>query len=145
MHLNILIKYYSLSGNTKAVAEIMAENIRNKGHNVLISDVKSLEIPTDYDLLLIGTMTIGDGKLPPKVRKYLRWLIKENDFKLPKVGVYGTGDTQWTHYCRGVDELEYHLGKVTDVIGKLKIEQHPINQKGKVIKYINEIMEEFVE
>ncbi len=143
MHLNILIKYYSLSGNTKAVAEIMAENIRNRGHNVLVSDIESLEIPTDYDLILIGSMTIGDGKLPPKPRNYLRWLIKENNFNLPNVAVYGTGDTQWTYYCRGVDELEYHLEKVTNVIGKLKIEQHPINQKDKIIKYIDKIMEEF--
>ncbi|WP_165786718.1 flavodoxin domain-containing protein [Heyndrickxia camelliae] len=141
MPLNILIKYYSISGNTKAVANIISENIRNKGHNVLVSNINEKESPEAFDLIFIGSFTINNGKLPVKTKNYLKWLIKDNNFNIPKFSVFGTGDTQWAYFCRAVDEMEYHLNKVTDVIGKLKIEQHPVNQQQKIIKYINEVME----
>lgn len=143
VHLNVLVTYHSLGGNTKAVANYIESYIREQGHQVLVSDISKLINPEHYDLVFIGSFTWGSGELPNQVRNYLRWMLKENAFNLPKLSVFGTGDTQWTHFCRAVDEMEYHLSKHTEVISKLKIEQHPINQKDKLKNYVIETLEEF--
>lgn len=131
-----------MGGNTKEVANIISQTIRDENISVLISDLDENIDIEEYSLVFIGSYTWGNGNLPQRVREYLKWLLKENSFNLPTFSVYGTGDTQWTHFCRAVDELEYHLNKKANVIGKLKIEQHPVNQLEKVVAYTKSIIKE---
>lgn len=140
--MNILIKYHSLSGNTKETANLIGNYVREQGHNAFVSHIAKQENPDYYDLLFIGCFTWGNGELPIEMKDYLRWLLKENNFSLPNVSLFGTGDTQWTYYCRAVDEMKYHISKYTKVLSTLKIEQHPINQKEKIKKYVIETLEE---
>jgi flavodoxin len=81
----------------------------------------------EYSHAFVGTPTNGDGITPKPVLDFLRYILKENNFKLPSFSVFGTGDTQWAKYCKAVDELEFHLSKKTQVISNLKIEQYPIS------------------
>jgi flavodoxin I len=88
--------------------------------------------------VFIGTPTYGDGETPKPVLDFLRYILKENNFKLPTFSVFGTGDTQWSSYCRAVDEVEFHLSKKTKVTDKLQIEQYPISdyQINKIKKFV---------
>lgn len=141
----ILIKYYSISGNTKETARLISQYANESGFQSNISTINNRENPEEYDLIFIGSMTVGDGKTPVPVRMYLKWLLKDHSFSLPYIFVFGTGDTQWEHYCRAVDEIEYHCNKRTQVIGKLKIEQYPINQHEKIKHCTNDVLDKLEE
>lgn len=59
--MKILIVYYSGSGNTKKVAEMIQEKLQNLGHEVLLKNAlttKSSHVD-DNDLLIIGTPIHG--------------------------------------------------------------------------------------
>ena len=145
--MNISIIYTSQTGNTKEVAEMINEVLIAGGHNTTCINIYHEKFNDnhvkDKDLILFGAYTWGNGKLPEEMRNCLKYIIKEKQLKLPKVAVFGTGETMWTYYCRAVDEMEYHLSKVTTVLGKLKIEQSPRgNQKHLPIEFINKILRE---
>lgn len=140
--MNALVLYHSLGGNTKATAQLIKTNVEGYGLNCCLSTLDTSINIEEYDLVFIGSYTWGNGETPKEVINYLRWLLKENRFKLPPFSVFGTGETQWTYYCRAVDEINYHLSKYTRVISTLKIEQHPINQIDSIEQYIRETMEE---
>jgi predicted ribonucleotide reductase-associated flavodoxin len=141
----ILIKYYSISGNTKETASLISQYIGEKGFKSEVSSMNKRENPEQYDLIFIGSMTVGDGKTPTPVRRYLKWLLKDHSFSLPYISAFGTGDTQWQYYCRAVDEIEYHCNKETTVLGKLKIEQYPINQHNKIKYYVDDVLDKLEE
>lgn len=138
----ILITYHSMGGNTKELAKIISQSARDKGIHTFVSELNEELNIEEFDFVFIGSYTWGNGDLPIRVREYLKWLLKENEFKLPVFSVFGTGDTQWTHYCRAVDEIAYHLNKKTKVISKLKIEQHPVNQVEEISRYVATTLKE---
>lgn len=142
----VSIIYASLSGNTKLVSNIIEKEMTDRGFNV--SSVNILEESYTYDLfdadlLFIGSYTWGDGKTPKKVIEMLRDTIKEKGLNYPPTAVFGTGETQWTYFCRAVDEISYHISKHTDFKGSLKIEQSPLNgQTQKVKRFVQDIIKE---
>lgn len=127
--MNVLICYTSKTGNTKEVALLIEEAFRSYGHavkTISIQHIFAIESLIDQaELLLFGSYTWGNGQLPEEMKQLLRFLIKERKLPLPPVAVFGTGDQMWPYYCRAVDEMAYHLRKVTPVFGTLKIEQSP--------------------
>lgn len=136
--------YYSVSGNTKQVSKLIKDQLNTEGqvsktlvlHNQ--NDFEHLDIET-YEHVFIGTPTYGAGKTPKPVLDFLRYILKRNDFILPRFSVFGTGDSQFPNYCRAVDEVEYHLSKKTNVTAKLKIEQYPVSkyQLNKITEFVN--------
>lgn len=140
-----LIVYYSASGNTKAVSDLIVNNLNNEEK---VFDMLSLQSETafeqidieEYNHVFLGSPTYGNGETPKPILDFLRHIIKYNNFNLPSFSVFGTGDTQWSTYCKSVDELEYHLTKKTKVISKLKIEQYPISdyQVNKINEFVQE-------
>lgn len=131
----ILLVYYSLGGNTETVANRIKEKLTSEGQgfDVLVlkkgCDFNTRNTIEDYKLVFIGSPTYGKGKTPELVLNYLRYLLKDNEFTLPSFSVFGTGDTQWVHYAKAVDEISYHLNKKTIVIKGIKIEQRPTSKK----------------
>ena len=53
----VLVTYYSRSGNTKAMAEIIANEFTNNGEDVTLLPVTEVDIDSliDYDGIFIGT------------------------------------------------------------------------------------------
>lgn len=143
----ILVIYYSLGGNTEVLSNRIVDKLNCLGEEV---DLLSLDKCFNYikfniekyDLVMMGTPSYGKGNAPKNTLDFLRYIIKENEFKLPVFSVYGTGDTQWGEklFCRAVDEIEYHLSKKTNVITKLKIEQRPMSnyQIRQISDYVDE-------
>ncbi|RXZ77938.1 flavodoxin [Paenibacillaceae bacterium] len=148
--MKVAILYASMSGNTKLVSDIIEKELIRRGCIVssvnLHSQESNLEeLVADTDILLIGSYTWGNGKLPARMRKFLSYHLKDNKTHFPMTFVFGTGETQWMHYCRAVDEIKYHLKRHSINVQELslKIEQSPLNgQENKVLYYIDEIMKE---
>ena len=131
------VVYHSMSGNTEEMATIIAREAERYDHDVKLVSVKDLEKAREAiewsDFALLGTFTWGDGELPQTMRQALRSFIKEKPIAFPPVAVFGTGDSQFPKFCRSVDEVAYHVGKVTDVLGQCKIEQAPRGHAKEVV------------
>ncbi|MGP4106292.1 flavodoxin [Virgibacillus sp. L01] len=118
-----LIAYLSYSGNTKEVAEIIAEQARSDGITAEMHRI-GIDPPTDaseYDYIFLGTFTWDMGYTPDEVKDF----VLEVGYKPEHVAVFGTGDTQFGGdklFCSSVDKLTtfYHSRWPG-----LKIEQSP--------------------
>jgi len=78
-----------LSGNTKNVASLMANDLRAKGYDVVLAGLKSSDASklSGYGILIVGSPTYG-GKPSGTINSYLEGLnLPENI----TVGVYSTG------------------------------------------------------
>ena len=81
--MNIAVRYYSKSGNTKAVAEAIAEAVGVKAVSV---DTTEADIKEPVDLLFIGGALYAYG-LDKHLKEYLKTLKKEN---IKKAVVFST-------------------------------------------------------
>ena len=72
--MNIAVRYYSKSGNTRAVAEAVAEAVVVKAVSV---DTAEADIKEPVDLLFIGGALYAYG-LDKHLKEYLKTLKKEN-------------------------------------------------------------------
>lgn len=72
--MNIAVRYYSKSGNTKAVADAVAEAVGVKAVSV---DAAQADIKEPVDLLFIGGALYAYG-LDKHLKEYLKTLKKEN-------------------------------------------------------------------
>lgn len=65
--MKIGVFYASMSGNTEAIADIIAAKLREQNHEVILDDILSIQSATEllnYDLTFIGMYTWGDGDYP---------------------------------------------------------------------------------
>ncbi|MBP1949001.1 flavodoxin [Virgibacillus litoralis] len=127
-----LIAYLSYSGNTKEVAEIIAEQARSDGMTAEMHRI-GIDPPIDaseYDYIFLGTFTWDMGRTPDEVKDF----VLEVGYKPEHVAVFGTGDTQFGGdklFCRAVDKLTtfYH-----SQWPGLKIEQSPRGSQEQVVE-----------
>ncbi len=75
--MNIAVRYYSKSGNTKAVADAVAEAVGVKAVSV---DAAQADIKEPVDLLFIGGALYAYG-LDKHLKEYMKTLKKENVIK----------------------------------------------------------------
>lgn len=55
-----------------------------------------------YDLIIVGTNTWGDGKIPPNCKRF----VIDNALKYQKDWiVFGTGNSIFAHFCGAVDGI----------------------------------------
>lgn len=142
--MSVLVVYESMTGNTKDLAEIIYKNLSDRDLNVSIYDICNVGNIDSYEHVYLGMYTYENGNLPDECRYFLREILIENDYNLPIFSLFGTGETQFgkRNYCRAVDSSEYHLSKKTKVIGKLKIEQNPVDQHSKIINFVSKTVKE---
>ncbi len=72
--MNIAVRYYSKSGNTKAVADAVAQAVGTKAVSV---DAAQADIKEPVDLLFIGGALYAYG-LDKHMKEYLKTLKKQN-------------------------------------------------------------------
>ncbi|MBM7631479.1 flavodoxin domain-containing protein [Geomicrobium sediminis] len=125
---HVLVLHESLSGNTKRLADLVAELLKQRE---AIVDVQSLRTFLNepkartqmqleqYDKVLIGTYT-DDSHQPPEL---IEELLETYDLTEYNVAAFGTGDTQWgDSYCYAADVVAKESQSKDPV---LKIEQMP--------------------
>jgi len=106
----VIIVYSSLTGNTEEMSEAIEKGLLEAGVDVVRKDgydAKAEEL-LDYDGILLGAYTWGDGELPDEFLDFFEDMC-ELDLSGKKAAVFGSGDTSYAHYCGAVDLLEQKL------------------------------------
>ncbi|HLR92469.1 MAG TPA: flavodoxin [Atopostipes sp.] len=103
-----LIVYASLTGNTRAGAEIVEDTFEEMNVNVDVLesyDADPFDFE-DYDICVVGTYTYGiHGELPDEIVDFYEEL---EDVELTEklYGVFGSGDVFYgDKYCKSVDDF----------------------------------------
>lgn len=124
----IIIVFASLTGNTEEMANLVAKGVEKAGITPVVRqlpDVAATEI-LDYDGILLGSYTYGDGDLADEFFDFYKEM-DDLDLAGKVAAAFGSGDTSYEHYCKAVDDLEEKLKERGAVIVQegLKVELEP--------------------
>lgn len=103
-----LIIYTSLTGNTEACVDIVADALEAHGIDVTIYEVMDAEAEDflDFDIVMVGSYTYGvDGVLPDEMEDFHEEL-GQLDLTGKIYGVFGSGDDFYPVFCSAVDDFE---------------------------------------
>lgn len=115
-----IVVYGSTTGNTEELAGYIGRAVKEAAiceiviKNVTETDVNELN---DYDLILLGSSTWGDGELQEDFIDFYEEM-KGLDLKGKKAAAFGTGDSSWERFCAAVDILEDQLNKCGAEVSK---------------------------
>lgn len=131
----VMIAYTSMTGNTEMMAAAIAEGIKGEGIEVEVKDLFNV-FPDDlvqYDGLLFGSYTYGEGELPDEVIDFYEEL-NTVDLSHVKSAVFGSCSSDYPHYGRAVDLLIEKLKECgSELIAEpLKIDETP-NQEEQIM------------
>jgi len=108
----ILVTYGSLTGNTEVVASYLQEQIQAAGHDCALENGFEVMADSlkDYDLVIIGGSTWGDGELNPISEEFLVNL-DSSGIRLEgvKFSVFGLGESHYEFFCTGADTIDKKL------------------------------------
>ena len=123
-----LIVYASMTGNTEEIANLIGEGIHQAGEvfeqkDILEVDAAELQ---NYDGILLGTYTWGDGDLPDEFLDFYEEMSTLNLIG-KRAAVFGSCDSSYEHRGRAVDILIEKLKELgADIIqDELKIDLSP--------------------
>ncbi|USK35457.1 flavodoxin [Bacillus sp. F19] len=123
-----LIIYASMSGNTEDIAKLIGKRLQEDEMDVTYEemDVCDSESIKEYDYILAGSYTWGDGDLPYEAEDFYEEL-SDADFTGKKIGCFGSGDHAYPKFCEAVDLLHGRFTETgADVFTDLlKIEGSP--------------------
>lgn len=103
----ILVGYFSMSGSTEEIANLVKENLSESQHEIVLEDLTLMEAADleNYDNMVIGAYTWGDGELPDEALDFYEDL-DGLDLSGKKVAIFGSGDTSYPEFCEAVVILE---------------------------------------
>jgi len=123
-----ILVYTSMTGNTEAMAKAIAEGLALGGCNpVQIPMYKAHARQLhDYDCILIGCYTWGDGEVPDEAMDFYEEL-SEISLTGKKGAVFGSCDSNYLEYGAAVDIFEQKLRQLgAEIIEPgLKVDQAP--------------------
>ncbi|MBP1992452.1 flavodoxin [Paenibacillus eucommiae] len=129
---NIIIVFASMTGNTEEIADAIAEGIRAEGIEPVVKSVLDTNVSelSDYEGILLGAYTWGDGDLPDE---FLDFYDEMDDLDLHgrKAAVFGSADSSYSEYGAAVDILIRKLQELgaENVLEGMKIELNPSNEE----------------
>lgn len=106
----ILIAYASMSGNTEDIANFLKSKLAPYHEAIEFLEIERLNAAdfADYEGVLIGSYTWGDGDLPYEVEDLFDDLA-DVDLSGTKAAVFGSGDRVYAKFCGAVDLIEERL------------------------------------
>lgn len=117
--------YSSITGNTLEVVKRLETYLsRDLLLEVISIEEFKLATITNYDLIIVGTYSWGDGEIPLEMEP-LYEAFENEDTKHIKTAVFGTGDSFYPHFCGAVNEFRDMLYVQTTLLATLKIELSP--------------------
>jgi flavodoxin I len=124
----VIVVYASMTGNTEEMAEAIAEGIRESGHDLTLKsvmDASAVEL-SDYDGIVLGAYTWGDGDLPDE---FLDFYEELDDISLEGkfAAAFGSCDSSYSEYGAAVDTIVSKLKEIGAEVPQegLKIELTP--------------------
>lgn len=103
----IMLIFASMSGNTEMMAEAVAEGVREAGEDLDLTDIMVAPEAADlenYDGILLGAYTWGDGELPDDFLDFYEEMDNVN-LAGKKAAVFGSCDSVYPQYGAAVDIL----------------------------------------
>ncbi|MCM3668621.1 flavodoxin domain-containing protein [Mesobacillus maritimus] len=138
-----VIVYTSVTGNTKELAENLYQSFLSKEVDIQIYRIEQFSTTylNEYDAIVIGTYTWGNGQVPQEMRRlYRAFEMFEKKDKI--TAVFGTGDSFYPHYCGAVDQFRDMLYVHSNLAATLKVELFPQQQDEKRCqKFVQSIFE----
>ncbi|OEF98129.1 flavodoxin domain-containing protein [Desulfuribacillus alkaliarsenatis] len=137
----------SMTGNTEAIGNEIKKQLYEFQVDIYLMEYIDCEADfmlEDYEILLFGAYTWGDGILPFEAEKTYE-LLSKYDLTGKIVGVFGSGDFAYPNYCVVVDMFEERArqqnGKL--VLPSIRMELGPDSEgKLQIIKdFTNSIKE----
>ncbi len=128
----MVLVYVSMTGNTEAMANAIAEGIRGQGKELDVMDImecSSASVLEQYEGIILGAYTWDDGALPDEF-KDLYDEMDEIDLTGKKAAAFGSGDSGYDHFCGAVDLLIEKLQErgAEVVMEGLKVEMSPSDE-----------------
>ncbi|QJC95959.1 Short-chain flavodoxin [Bacillus mojavensis] len=134
----ILLVYATMSGNTEAMADLIEKGLQEAEAEVdrfEAMDIDDAELFNDYEHIILGTYTWGDGDLPDEFLE-LAEEMDTLDFTGKTCAVFGSGDTAYEFFCGAVDTLEEKIkdrgGEI--VLPSVKVEMNPEGEEEEALK-----------
>jgi flavodoxin I len=147
---NVILVFASMTGNTEEIAKLIGKGVEEAGVNLTVRELPSAEPKEleDYDGIILGSYTYGDGELADEFIDYYDEM-KGLNLEGKMATVFGSGDTAYDQFCLAVDILSDKLTELGAVIVQdgLKIElapddeDHCINFGRKFGTTVNEVLE----
>ncbi|HET7580200.1 MAG TPA: flavodoxin [Bacillales bacterium] len=147
----IILVYASMSGNTEVMALEIAKGIREAGEEVEVMEAFETDasILSNYDGILIGTYTWGDGDLPDELLDFHDEL-HDLDLTGKYAAVFGSFDWSYMDGGIAVDKVRDTLQKrgAEIVLEDLKVELDPapeerVQCKNFGIQFVKEMLKIF--
>ena len=143
--MKIGVFYASMSGNTEAIADIIAGELKDQNHDVDLEDFMSVQSAAEllnYDLTFIGLYTWGDGDYPDECLDIIEE-IEQLDLENHPFAIFGSGDTSYPEFCGALDHLQKLIEEQggTVVGSPLRIEFNPEPEdEDEIKKFVSEAL-----
>ncbi|RXZ80541.1 flavodoxin [Paenibacillaceae bacterium] len=102
----ICIIFASMSGNTEEMADAIAAGVREAGVEPVVKesmDASASELE-EFDGILLGAYTWGDGELPDEMLDFYEEM-DDVDLAGRKAAVFGSADSSYPEFGKAVDLL----------------------------------------
>lgn len=147
MMTKVAVVYASLTGNTRAGAEVLEEAFLDLGADVELFqtyDADPFDFD-DYDIILVGVYTYGvNGQLPDEAVDFFEEL-EDVDWSDKVVGAFGSGDTFYEDlYCVAVDDFEKQLLSTGATLGAENV-KYNLDPDMEAIEALEKFAEECLE
>lgn len=118
--------YTSITGNTKAVMEMINDTLKQSEVMTDFIDVRALDVESlpHYDYIIVGTYTFGNGDIPREMLPLYQYL-SQTDLRHVRSAIVGTGDRFYPYFCGAVDCFVEPMQQQTDLRVTLKVELYP--------------------
>lgn len=118
--------YSSKTGNTQELVERVYKFFLLQFIKVEIYQAEEFPLHTlsDYDGVIVGTYTWGDGEVPTEMKPVYE-AFENQEVKHVITGVLGTGDRFYPYFCGAVDAFRDMLYVHTNLAVTLKVELSP--------------------
>ena len=137
------IVYSSKTGNTEELIQQLYELFLVRSTPIDMYSIRQFPLTqlTEYDAVIIGTYTWGDGDIPTEMLPLYRAFENQEVSKIV-TGIVGTGDRFYSEFCGAVDEFRDMLYVQTDLAVTLKVELSPqVSDLERCVKFVELFLE----
>lgn len=131
--MKIILVFASASGNTEQMGEVITNKLKVLGLSIDVYQIDYDDIMandlTNYDAILFGTYTWGDGELPFEVEDFYEDLADE-ELLGKQVALFGSCDSFYPAYGAAIDLMAEQFRSVgAEVVQEaLKVDLTPDEQ-----------------
>ena len=125
---NILIFYGTTTGNTKMVAQKIADGLNAVGKPSELKNVAKItpKILNSYNTLIIGSSTWDSGQLQSDMAEFIEEMATKNlSLANKKVAIFALGDVSYPEFCASAELLEQAFKNANIIKPILKIDGFP--------------------